>query len=277
MGQGRAVVYNLISLLFLLLSIAVIALVILQLLRPAPQRPRAAVVVPTAAELPTETPTFTPTATPIPTETLTPTPTLTPTETPVPTETPPPPTFPPTNTPIPTDTPPPTVTPIPPTITPSLTITNTLVPTVTPVPTDTPALEPTLDFTPQPTVPPPSPFPFDVRENQVIFTSNFANAAGCAWQGIGGQVFDINGQPLSQIRVHVFGSGVDAFAVSGSNTLYGPSGWEIPVSNFINTNTYIVELQSATGTIISPQVQVTFTSDCTRNLALVNFQQNRPF
>lgn len=277
MGQGRALVYNLISLLFLLLSIGVIVLVILQLLRPAPQRPQAAAVVPTVAELPTETPTFTPTATPIPTETLTPTPTFTPTETPVPTETPLPPTFPPTNTPVPTDTPLPTATPLPPTITPSLTITNTPIPTLTPVLTDTPVLEPTLDFTPQPTVPPPSPFPFDVRENQVIFTSNFANAAGCAWQGIGGQVFDINGQPLTQIRVHVFGSGVDAFAVSGSNTLYGPSGWEIPVSNFINTNTYIVELQTATGTIISPQVQVTFTSDCTRNLALVNFQQNRPF
>lgn len=277
MGQGRALVYNLISLLFLLLSIAVIVLVIVQLLRPAPQRPQAAAVVPTVAQLPTETPTFTPTATPIPTETPTPTPTFTPTETPVPTETPLPPTFPPTNTPLPTDPPPPTATPVPPTITPSLTITNTLIPTLTPVLTDTPVPEPTLDFTPQPTVPPPSPFPFDVRENQVIFTSNFANAAGCAWQGIGGQVFDINGQPLTQIRVHVFGSGVDAFAVSGSNTLYGPSGWEIPVSNFINTNTYIVELQTATGTIISPQVQVTFTSDCTRNLALVNFQQNRPF
>jgi hypothetical protein len=277
MGQGRALIYNLISLLFFLLSIAVIVLVIVQLLRPAPQRPQAAAVVPTVAELPTETPTFTPTATPIPTETPTPTLTFTPTETSIPTETPLPPTFPPTNTPIPTETPLPTATPVPPTITPSPTITNTLIPTLTPALTDTPVPAPTLDFTPQPTVPPPSPFPFDVRENQVIFTSNFANAAGCAWQGIGGQVFDINGQPLTQIRVHVFGSGVDAFAVSGSNTLYGPSGWEIPVSNFINTNTYIVELQTATGTIISPQVQVTFTSDCTRNLALVNFQQNRPF
>jgi hypothetical protein len=166
---------------------------------------------------------------------------------------------------------------ITPSLQPSLTITNTLLPSNTPVVTDTAVATATSNFTAQPTEPPPSPFPFDWKDGQVIYTTNFANTAGCAWQGIGGQVFDLNDQPLGQIRIHVFGSGVDTYAVSGSNTLYGISGWEIPVSNAVLANSYLVELQTSQGTIISPQVQVTFAGDCSRNLALVNFKQTRPF
>jgi hypothetical protein len=39
-----------------------------------------------------------------------------------------------------------------------------------------------------------------------------------------------------------------------------------------------VELQSQQGTIISPQVTVTYEGgNCSKNLALVNFEQTRPF
>lgn len=183
---------------------------------------------------------------------------------------------------LPTSTP--TNTPlVPPTLTftPSPTITPTpfVEPTQPPSPTQA---GPTATFTPAPTLPPlitgptESPFPFAARD-QVVFTQNFANTAGCNWQGVGGQVFDLNGQPLTNIRVHVFGSGVDLFAVSGSNTLYGVSGWEIQLTNGITTNSYVVELQSAQGTIISPQIAITFPADCARNLAVVNFVQTRPF
>ncbi|MBI1258459.1 MAG: hypothetical protein GC204_13410 [Chloroflexi bacterium] len=276
MGQGRAQIYNLISILFLVLSIAAIVLVAARMAGPpaGPQRPQ--VAVPTAAILPsatltlTWTPSFTPTFTLTPSETITPTlepsitwtqiPTLTPSLTF---------TVPPTATIGPTSTTAPTST-----IEPSLTITNTLDVTNTPVPTETPTVN---DFTPVATQPPPSPFPFVLKDNQVIYTMNFANTAQCAWQGIGGQVFDLNGQPLIQMRVHVFGQGVDLYTSSGSNTLYGLSGWEVPLSTTVTSNSYIVELQSAQGTIISPQVTVTFVPDCSKNLALVSFQQTRPF
>jgi hypothetical protein len=75
----------------------------------------------------------------------------------------------------------------------------------------------------------------------------------------------------------VFGSGVDLYTSSGSNTLYGLSGWEVPLNTALTSNSYIVELQSSGGTIISPQVTVTFVPDCTKNLALVSFSQTRPF
>lgn len=271
MGQGSARVYNFISLFFLLLAFVVLLFVFIQMARPAAPRPTPVVNIPTVAALPTETPTHTPTNTPIPSWTFTPTPTETATNTNEPTWTPSN-TAPPSATFTLTFTASNTFTQVP-----SETITQTITPSLTLDVTNTDTLTPTRDFTPQPTEPPPSPFPFDLKDGQVIFTSNFANTAGCAWMGIGGQVFDINDQPLTQIRVHVFGSGIDTYAVSGSNTLYGISGWEIPVSNVVTSANYLVELQTSQGTIISQQVPVSFIPDCGRNLALVNFKQLRPF
>lgn len=285
MGQGRAQIYNIVSILFFVLSIGAIVLVAARMSAPPLPPTQIALAVPTSAVLPTPTLTHTYTLTYTPTFTETPSPTITATITPSetwtiipsltasltftvgPTSTPEPP------TPTPSDTLPPTAGPSP-TITPSLTITNTLVVT----PTD--ILSPTAtvnSFVPQPTVPPGSPFPFNLRDNQVIYTANFANTAGCAWQGVGGQVFDQSGQPLLQARVHVFGVGVDVFTTSGSNTLYGLSGWEVPLNTALTSQSYIVELQSPQGTIISPQITVTFTPDCAKNLALVSFEQTRPF
>ncbi len=329
MGQAARSIYNLITIVFLLMSCGVVAYVGFRLSQPPPQVSQPSIVLPTQVQLPTVTPTYTPTSTPTVTNTPLPTDTPMPTETPLPTETflPLQPTNTATNTPpsafetlqalqtqivltnsalsqaeavalaiaadastktaialIPTNTP--TATPLvppTPTFTPSPTITPTPFIEPTAPATATPAPSgPTATFTLAPTLPPlitgptESPFPFAPRD-QVVFTQNFANTAGCNWQGIGGQVFDLNGQPLVNIRVHVFGSGVDLFAVSGSNTLYGVSGWEIQLTNGITTNSYVVELQSAQGTIISPQIAVTFPADCARNLAVVNFVQTRPF
>ncbi len=284
MGQGRAQIYNLISIFFLVLTLIAILLVTTRMAAPAPVPTPVVMALPTAAVLPSPTPTFTSTYTPIPTFTETLTPTITPSITPsltwtlIPSLTPsltftvaPTEIIPPTDTPRPEDTLAPSAT-----ITASLTITSTLAVTAT----QTPSVTPTLNsFTPQPTEPPPSPYPFVLRDGQVIYTLNFANTAGCSWQGIGGQIFDLNGQPLLQMRVHVFGAGgVDFYVASGSNTLYGFSGWEVPLNSSLTGNSYIVELQSPQGTIISPQVTVTFEADnCTRNLALVNFEQTRPF
>ncbi len=277
MGQGTARVYNFISLFFLLLAVIVLVFVASRLAGPAAAAATPVVNLPTPAVLPTETPTETPTNTQIPTWTLTPSPTETATNTDVPTLTP-------SNTLPPSDTPPPsstftlTFTPSDtPTIEPSLTITETIAPTLTPAVTDTPVPTDAPNFTPQPTEPPPSPYPFQLRNDAVTYLPNVYNTAQCAWQGIAGQVFDLNGQPLAQIRIHVYGSGVDTFASSGSNTLVGPSGWEIGVSNTVNSNSYLVELQTEQGTIISPPVTVTFSTDCNRNVALVNFEQTRPF
>jgi hypothetical protein len=254
MGQGSARIFNLISIIFLLLAVGWIVYVVVQILRPAPVSQQAAAALPTAYVIPTGTPTNTPLPTSTATDTLTPTITLTPTETP-------------TQTAIPSA---------------SATITETL------GPTDTPTLTPTLPATFTPTLtetpsgptatlaPTLSPYPFILRENRVDFTQNFTNTAGCAWQGVGGQVFDLSTQPLTGYIVHVFGGDIDRFVRTGDNTNYGVAGWEQQLATAINSNTYYVELQSPQGTVVSERVQVNFTSDCARNLALVNFIQTRP-
>ena len=282
MGQGRARVFNILTLIFLIATIVFGVWVVLRMLQPPPQTAQSVAAVPTIQQLPTLTATSTPTNTPLPTFTPSNTPvppTIAPTRTPTNTPVPVLPTIAPTDTPRPTDTtvPTSTVTPIPsntiiPSITPSLTLTTTL--PVTPTVPETPG----SGFVAQPTQPPPSPFPFTLKDGQVIFSGNFANSAGCAWQGIGGQVFDVNNQPLTNVRAHVFGSGIDTFAQAGSNSLYGPSGWEVPVGTVLSGNTYQVELQTVNGTIISQPVTVVFTAnDCQRNLALVNFIASRGF
>jgi hypothetical protein len=247
-------IFNILSIIFLVLSVVWIIYVVSQLMGPPAAEREDVITLPTPLVLPTLTPSNTPIPTSTPTDTLTPTITLSPTD--VPTETP----------------------------VPSLTATITDTPGASSTPSDTPT--PPETFTPTPTETPSgptatftattSPFPFDLRENQVIFTQNFANTAGCAWQGIGGQVFDLSGNPLPGLQVHVYGGDIDRFIQSGANTLYGPAGWEQQVANAINTNRYYVELVTSQGTTVSPRVEVTFPSDCARNLALVNFIQTRP-
>jgi hypothetical protein len=252
MGRN-ARIFNLITAIFVLLTFTVIVVVAFRFAGGPVERPQAAVQLPPLLVLPTLTPSNTPTETLVPTFTDTPTNTLTPTTTP--TETP--------------------------TTAPSSTITDTPRPTDTPSATFTPSVSPTFTPTETPTgpsaTPPPtlSPYLFDLRDGQVIFTKNFANSAGCAWQGIAGQVFDLNGSPLNGLRVHVFGTNVDQFTESGTNSLYGGAGWEVATDNKISSASLFVELQSAGGTIVSPRITVSFPSNCDQNLALVYFKQVR--
>ena len=254
MGRGSSRIFNVISLIFLLLSVGWIVYVVIRMLGPAPASQEATLALPTAIVLPTLTSTNTPLPTSTSTETPTPTVTLTPTET------------------------------LPPTLVPSAsaTITDTPGPTDTPAATDTPPPTFTVTATETPSgptmtwTPTLSPFPFVLRQNEIVFTQNFANSAGCAWQGIGGQVFDLSLNPLTGYVVHVFGGDIDRFVRSGDNTNYGAAGWEQQLANTINGNTYYVELQSPQGTVVSERVQVSFPSDCAQNLALVNFIQTRP-
>lgn len=267
MGEGRNGCYNTIALLFLLLTLVSMLLVAVFAIGIVPVpflAPGQAPAIPQAAVLPTATSTFTPQP---PTWTFTPTRTATPSSTPTETVT----------------------------VTPSLTITPTAGPTdtpsITPIPSETPTGTATASFTPSitPTGPTPtftytpSPFPFGVRGglSGVVFTANFANTAGCAWQGIAGQVFGLGGQGMTGYNIRVTGPGLGdggSIVASGSNTLYGsPSGWEVFVSGQTNNNTYFVELLTSSGTVVSPAVQVTFPNNCAQNLALVNFEQTRPF
>lgn len=269
-ASDNAGCYNTITALSLLGTLAVIVGVVLVLLAPPPPPSDAKLTEVAALLIPSRTPTLSPT----------------PSETPPPTRTPLPPTF--TYTPTATETP--SITPTEtPSITPTATITETPAPTLTPSITFTPAATETFTPTATPTgstptfTPSVSPFLFGLRE-AVRFTPNFANAAGCAWQGIGGQVIGLDGQPFAQnLQIHVYNNGFDRRVSVGSNSLYGStgangvnSGWEVNVGTRITGDFFFVRLETINGTPVSDAIQLLFPNTCEGNLAILNFIQLRP-
>jgi hypothetical protein len=123
-------------------------------------------------------------------------------------------------------------------------------------------------------------FPFQVQPGSPQLTSNLDTSIGCAFQGIGGQVYGLQNEPLTGIQVNVSSTaGFNQTTTSGSapQQFYGPAGWLVQVGSTPNNQTYTIEVRGSDGTALSPKVQVTFLGSCDRNLALVNFIQARPF
>jgi hypothetical protein len=250
MNDDNARIYNIISLIFLMLTVVVIVFVIVRFItyeEPVDTRPLSALptlVPPTETPTPTETGTATapPTFTPTTTMTETPTLTLTPQDT---TE-------------------------------PSATI------TVTPGPSETPIDTPTPINSPEPTAPlvtrtpTDSPFFFDVNA-EVRFQQN-TSAVGCQYQALGGNVVGMDGLEYPrQLQVRVIGPNFERERVTGSSTQYGPvSGWEVPLGTQPIPGEFVVRLESLGGTQLSPDIRVMFPGTCEQNIAIVQFQQTKP-
>jgi hypothetical protein len=273
MGQGAKFFFNCVTWVFLgltvLLLIAFYAIITDRMESPLLAPPKTE-ILPTEAMFgtPTPKPSWTPSETPLPTRsftpTFTPTLTLTPTDTPTLTPTV-------TDTPGPTSsfTPSPTKTLVPPTATPTKTPTPTasLTPTVTPSPTGPTA-------TPVKTL---SPYPFMVQPSSLMLRENYANSAGCKWQGIAGQVTTDRGEPVTGVEVRVTGEDIGELStLSGTNEIYGPAGWEIVLGDKTNSKRYQVALWSG-DVQISPTVEIVFPNSCQQNLATVNFIQTRAY
>ena len=101
------------------------------------------------------------------------------------------------------------------------TATFTVAPTDTVVPTDTPTPEPTTTPIPLP--------PFALQPGNPVRIPNIANADACDWMGVGGQVFNLENQPISNLGVHLEGTlggnPISLDAVTGSARDIGPSGY----------------------------------------------------
>jgi hypothetical protein len=180
---------------------------------------------------------------------------------------------------IPTSTP--TLVQLPATWTPTASL--TAVPTDTPVPTaaetETPAIGTTS--TPYPTADSSAHYPFASKGDPAPYANTiFHPDKDCKWQGIAGQVWDIQGRPLIGYRVHLWGyyngKTVDLTTLSGgAQAWYGESGYEFVIgSSPINsTGKLSVELEDQSYMAISNKVTVNTYADCDKNLVLVNFQQ----
>jgi hypothetical protein len=122
-------------------------------------------------------------------------------------------------------------------------------------------------------------FAFAIQSGTPVQIQNFANSSGCSWQGIAGQVFDLDGAPLKNVVVKAGGTwngaSVSVLAMTGLSTGYGEGGYELVLgTSAVNSaNTVWVQLYDLAGNSLSQKVNISTSSDCTKNLVLLNFRQ----
>jgi hypothetical protein len=148
----------------------------------------------------------------------------------------------------------------------------------TPVPTRTPLTSRTP--TKSPALPTKSPFKFTTVKPPVLTSDPYGAACG-NWGGVGGQVLDLNGAPLTGVSMVGWGGPISEQAkrvfVSGSdariNKFYGGDGaYELFIGAPGDFDFFVVVYEN--GRVVSPVVKIRMVNDCTRDLALINFQRN---
>lgn len=257
---------DVITVLFVALTVGVIALVVLILDDPnTPLNPFPPPTVAPVLALPTLTPS--PTVTATPTATDTPTATATPTATNTPTVTP-----------TATDTPTPTATP-----------TQVLVGAPAPAqPTDfsqATALPPLDDGSggsvpgavgpqPAPSTPTRAPFPF--MAGPARYEAN-DNDQGCQWLSVAGTVTGLSGEPLPGLAIEITGENFRSVRFSGSAGRWGRSGFEFQVGAALRPATFTLLVLGPTGAPISEPVTIETGITCQTNVALVEFRQNHAY
>ena len=174
----------------------------------------------------------------------------------------------------------PSVTPPPvqqPTLRPTFTpiFTNTPIKLYTDTPTETGTPEDTLTPTPEPTG-----VPFNVTVKYVDSSIMHPESA-CDFFGVGGSVFDLQGNPFKGMVIKLEGSAGGKFysqlTVSGTAPAYGQSGFEFALGSkpADSSGTMTVQLLDQAGLPLSGVTAFDTYADCTKNLPFVRFEQIR--
>lgn len=174
-----------------------------------------------------------------------------------------------------------------PTVTRTLTPTETLVPSETLIPSatvevisgtpmeDGPQAEPTetmisggYTFNPQ-------------SDPQPISAALYDANRGCSWMGVAGRVFDVQGRPVTGIRVvlngYLDGQTVQLSSLTGTAAQYGPSGYEFTLSDQLlaSDDALYVRLLDQADVPLSARVNFDTFEDCAKNLILIDFKAVR--
>jgi hypothetical protein len=261
---------DVITVIFLVLTVTVIAAVVLIINDPAiPLNPFPPPTVLPQINLPTLTPSATATATA--TATDTPTVTSTPTAT-----------FTPTDTPLPTSTPTPTITPTPvlpgapvQTQPPTMVLTMAL-PTPAPLDDGSGSLVPGSGSDLPTSIPAATRSPFPFTASEVSYQANDTDQ-GCQWLSIAGRVTDLGGEPLSGMAIEINGPEFHNVQFSGSAAQWGDSGFEFNLGAAPRTTTYTLRVLGPTGGPVSDLIYVETGNTCQSNVAIVELIQNHPY
>jgi len=103
----------------------------------------------------------------------------------------------------------------------------------------------------------------------------------CKWIGVGGQVFDFYGRPLSGARVKLGGSypetnqQVQEYAITADEHMLGDGGYDFPLGDkpFTSTNSFWVQVVDENDEAISAKARFSTTIHCNLNLIRIDFIQ----
>ena len=104
---------------------------------------------------------------------------------------------------------------------------------------------------------------------------------GCDWLVIAGEVWDLKGEPVIGLTLHLFGEiggvEVDQQVVSGSAITYGESGYEFRLEGLVvnSWDTLYLQLVDTNGLPLSNPYGLRTYDDCQMNMILINLKQVR--
>ena len=116
---------------------------------------------------------------------------------------------------------------------------------------------------------------------QAISAGLYDASRQCAWMGVAGRVFDLQGRPVNGIRVLLRGSlggkTVHLLSLTGTAVQYGPSGYEFTLADapVASGGTLSVRLYDQSDLPLSERVIFDTYTDCDKNLLLIDFKQVR--
>jgi hypothetical protein len=180
---------------------------------------------------------------------------------------------------------------------PTWTATNTVVATPTETPYPTATMPPTATvftlagLTPSPTrgptatsTRPPSGYPFEVQKGGPVAIANIYHPdLGCNWMGVGGQVVDMSGSPVTGLIIRLGGAlpGVTipehTISLTGVALSYGRAGFEFTLADhpIASKDSLWLQLLDQSNIPISEKVAFSTYENCEKNLIIVNFRQVR--
>ncbi|HEX6302548.1 MAG TPA: hypothetical protein VFZ76_00045 [Anaerolineales bacterium] len=168
---------------------------------------------------------------------------------------------------------------VPTTILPTPTATTTRVLATAPVETLTPMIITTSQAAESQTVLDTS--RFGLQAGTPRWLPNFSHPEmGCNFLGVAGQVFGPQGAPEKMLIIEAGGTlaGNDVFALSltGNDSIYGPGGYELILSDqLVPSNESVwIQVLNLQGQVLSEKIYIDIFSDCQRNLVLVNFVES---
>ncbi len=175
---------------------------------------------------------------------------------------------------------------VPPTLTRPRTFPATWTPTHTP--TVTPTYTPRPTWTPAPPTSTPKPLPaFSLASDPIYTEQKVYSDVGDWWTGLAGEVFDKQGQPVTDVKIHVWDDyGRHWYPVPGDadkyadvyGAKYGGKGtyawWEQVLEASCHQSVGAHVQVERNGKPASSVVTVKTTGNCDKNLVIIHFRKN---